>query len=264
MRCAWIVLLGITSMACKTSEKTPAPTASASASARAKRAIVPQNRTRAHDVGALVAEWNAAINAHDTEHLADLYADEIDLYGKKLSRSDAIAAKKVAFAKHEHDDLSDIRVDEHGRALFTKKSKGTDGTVAEVVGYLDADRSGSVWKIVSEGDTTTDANLRRRKTMTCMAAVSALVDATPQAKKAKSAIEHLAGMTNEPEDSATGTWHVALCENKPDQYLCLDHFEVDPTSAEITYTGIHEDLGEKPTPDPKLAATVRDVCTKRP
>lgn len=262
MRRAWLLLLALSgTLACRDEQKpAPNPVPSASASAATKLTLIPQSRTKAHDIESLVTAWNNAINAHDTEKLADLYADEIELYGKKMSRTAALAAKKQAFTTHDHDDLTDVRVDEHGRARFTKKSKGTDGKVIEVVGYLDADRSGSVWKIVSEGDTTTDANLSRKKTMTCMGAVSALVDATPQAKKAMKDIAHLGGMVNEPTDSATGLWHVALCENQPDRFLCLDHFEVDPTTALITYSGIHEDLGEKPTPDPTLAAAVRSVC----
>ena len=62
---------------CREEKPAPKPVPSASASA-AKPVLIPQNRTKAHDIESLVTAWNDAINAHDAEKLAALYADEID------------------------------------------------------------------------------------------------------------------------------------------------------------------------------------------
>lgn len=253
MRGACLLLLLV---ACKTESKSaPADTA-----ADASKAFSAESHSRAKAIATVVRAWNEANNAHDVSKLADVYASEVELYAKKMPRADALDAKTASFTTHESDELSNLRIDEGGRVLFTRKSKSKDGKVALATSYLDCDRSGDVWKIVSEGDVSTDANQHRKHTMTCMGAVSALVDATPQARKAMTEIKRLAGMTNEPTDSRTGLWHLALCETSGDRFLCLDHFDVDPTSAAITYTGVHQDLGTNPTPDPQLASAVEAAC----
>ena len=86
---------------------------------------------------ATVLAWNAAINAHDSARLAPLYADPVEIYGTKMPRARALAAKQASFAKHDHDALSSIEVTPAGHAQFDKKSTGRDGKLLEVTGYLD-------------------------------------------------------------------------------------------------------------------------------
>jgi hypothetical protein len=69
---------------------------------------------------AIVNAWNAAINAHDPALLGPLYADPVELYGTKMSRSQALAAKKASFATHAHDELSSIEITPSGHAQFVK------------------------------------------------------------------------------------------------------------------------------------------------
>ena len=254
-RAALVVLL----LACNKPSGAPAPAASSAPAPRASApAPAPDGGTheRAAKIEATVRAWNAAINAHDAEKLGALYADEIELYGRRVSRAHAIAAKRAAFPAHAHDDVTGVSVSESGRATFHKKSALKNGKVIDVLGYLDVDAAG---KITSEGDTTTDTNLARKGQVSCEDAVVALVNATAEAKKASAAIPNLAGMVMPPDKPGDG-WDVGICENHPDRMPCFHHFTVDPATAKVTYTGLDSvDDITLPT-DPSLAAKVRDAC----
>jgi len=159
--------------------------------------------------------------------------------------------------------MSDIKVTESGRATFHKKSALKNGKVIDVIGYLDVVGG----KIVSEGDTTTDKNLARAHEVTCEDAVSALVERTPEARRAEKEISdaaektpdvHLAGMVLPPEKPGD-SWTVAVCEDHGDHMPCFHFFTVDPSSAKVTYTVFGEERGALKT-DPTLAEKVRAAC----
>ena len=243
-----------------------APSVTASTSATTKRAMSPAD-TRAHDIEALVRAWNEGINAHDTTRLASLYADAVELYGTRMSRAQALHAKQASFAKHDHDSLSSISVSAAGHAQFDKKSTGRDGKVIHVTGYLDTRQIAGKWLITSEGDTTTDTNLERAKQDRCQAAVLALVDTTPEAERARRAIQEPefgvvpTGATSvaTPPDHG-GPWLVQICEVHPDRLMCGPDFEVDPDRAVVFFTGVGAVDGGSLRTDPKAAARVRDAC----
>ncbi len=219
---------------------------------------------RAARLRALVVAWNAAINAHDANKLAGLYADEVELYGKRLSRATAVAVKKASFAHHVRDTIDDIAVTDEGRATFHKNSLQSGGKLIEVDAYLDEEGG----KIVSEGDTTTDTNLARARETTCELAVLQLVEQTAEAKTATKTIEEgakssplpvsVGGYAMPPDVTGAG-WGVAICENYVDRMPCYHHFNVDPATATVTYT--NGGLDDRPiVTDPALAAKVRAAC----
>jgi ketosteroid isomerase-like protein len=230
---------------------------------------------RAHDVESLVRRWNAAVNAHDAEQLAALYADSVELYGTRMSRTAALAAKTGSFAKHVRDELSDIAVTPAGHAQFHKKSTATDGKVIDVAGYLDARESGGQWRIVSEGDTTTDTNLESAKASRCIKAVMDVVYATTEAQTAIRDIEEgaksapaddpvsVGGMVNPTVDPADAgerpTWTVAICENHKDRMPCYHYFEVDTKTGRVTDSLAETDAGPLKT-DPKRMARAKEAC----
>lgn len=128
----------------------------------------------------VVRAWNDATNAHDAKKLATLYADEVELYGTKMSRAKATAVKDAAFATHDHDTISDLYVTER-RATFRKASRSKSGKTIWVDGYIEVDASS---KIESEGDTTTDENLARKRQRGCVTAIEALLASTPEGANA--------------------------------------------------------------------------------
>jgi hypothetical protein len=221
-----------------------------------------------HAVGAtiesVVRAWNAAINAHDADKVGALYSDEIELYGRVLARDKAVALKRGAFAGHLRDDIADIVVDESGRASFHKTSTLRSGKVIDVQGYLDVHDG----KITSEGDTTTDKNLTRARSVSCEAAVMALVNATPEARKAMKDIDDGAKAMHDvivgraemamPPEKAGGAWDVAICENFPDRMPCYHHFAVTPAAGTVTYSLYGDD--KRISIDPALLAKARSAC----
>ena len=257
---------------------TSARAPSAPAPARAPHETASQ--ARASRALALVHAWNAAINAHDTALLAPLYADPVELYGVSMPRARALAAKQAAFARHDRDALSSIEVTAAGHAQFDKKSTGRDGKVLDVTGYLDLREvagAGAVggtvhFVIAAEGDTTTDANLERAKASRCEAAVSRLVYATAEARKAEHDIEegakgspdvHVGGMVLPPEPGAAAAaarWRVSVCESRPERMLCLHHFEVDAVTGVVTYTGLESAEETRLATDAALVARVEAAC----
>jgi hypothetical protein len=126
----------------------------------------------------VVRAWNDATNAHDAQKLRSLYASEVELYGQTMSADKATTVKAAAFAKHDHDDVSEL-VLKGRRAVFRKVSKAKDGRVTDVSGYLEVDAS---MQIIAEGDTTTDANLGRAEEDRCCAALWKIAHAVPETK----------------------------------------------------------------------------------
>jgi ketosteroid isomerase-like protein len=252
-----------------TSSATGTATPRAGPGASAASSAFPQ----AHALRALVLSWNAAINAHDAERVGALYADDVELYGTKMSRDRAIAAKKGAFVRHARDEIADLAVDEGGRATFTKKTTSKDGKTIEVLGYLEARQVQGAWKIVVEGDTTTDRNLERARERRCTSAVLAIVHATDEAKRAMASIEqgakkqpasdpvNVAGRVMPPQ-AGSSEWYVGICEDHADRMLCLNHFEVSKDTGVVRYMGIE---GSDPDwhaikTDPRLMADVVSSC----
>src|SRR5581483_8667037 len=98
-------------------------------------------------------------------------ADDVELYGTKMTRTNATALKNAAFAAHDRDALGDISVT-NNRATFRKTSYFKNKKIISVDGYIEVDAS---MKIVAEGDTTTDENLALKKERECLVALDALL-----------------------------------------------------------------------------------------
>jgi len=219
-----------------------APAASAPPSASSP-AIAPAMKGSTEIVN-VVRAWNDATNAHDAKKLGALYADEVELYGQRVSRERAMSIKGAAFATHDRDDLGEVTVLE-SRALFTKKSRGKNGKVIEVTGYIDLDPA---MKITAEGDTTTDTNLERKKYDDCAAAIGALVDST-----------HLGGadvrqIVKEP-DGRWGVQFTMVHFGDPNGNYSYLSIHVDPSSGAVIGA-----TDEVIPADPSLAAKVRSQC----
>jgi hypothetical protein len=97
--------------------------------------------------------------------------------------------------------------------------------------------------------------------------VQSLVDHTAEARKATQAIndadrsgglQGVGGYAMPPDVTGDG-WDVAICENYADRMPCYHHFNVDPATARVTYSG--GGLDDHPiVTDPALAAKVRTAC----
>ncbi len=202
---------------------------------------------------------------------SDPYADNVELY-TRTSREKAVAIKNAAFAKHDHDTLGPITV-MGTTATFDKTSKAKDGKVIQVSAYIDVDASK---KIIAECDAMTDANLERRKSNQCSAAIIALVQSTPEGKA-----DTAKQVWTEPPPHGGGAWKVNYTQmiggQKIDENTVeglrawSDVFEVDAKVGTVVFVGtsiagpteyeyqMHAS-GKALTCDAITAAKVRAVC----
>jgi hypothetical protein len=262
IRCVLLLLVVGCPLACKN----PSPTTT-SASATTTPSAPPVGARAAvdggtHEVGAtiesVVRAWNTAINAHDASKLGTLYADQVELYGQVMAKERATALKKVAFGNHVRDEISNIVVDEAGRASFRKKSTLRNGKTIDVQGYLDVDHG----TITSEGDTTTDKNLLRARGVTCEDAMLRLVLSTAEARRAMDEIADagvsVGGMVFPPSNPSQ-PWDVAVCENYAERMPCYHHFDVSPASGTVKYSTD----GDTPIKtDAALLAAMHTACAR--
>ena len=107
--------------------------------------------------------WSRALDAHDEAALAKVYAARVELYGKEMSREEAIRAKRAAFGKTPTftQSIHDLRVtpsslEEGWVARFTKTS-GAQGKTASVSALVALRSEGGSLRIWRESDAPTEA-----------------------------------------------------------------------------------------------------------
>ena len=120
------------------------------------------------DATVLVEKWNTANNKKDIGILIYLYDKEVLFYGTKLPKSDCISGKLSIFKKYPNLDQQvqglNSYILENGdiKCLF-QKAVNVNGTIKTYSSYLIWHKIGEVWKIIVEGDETTDANVEKKK-----------------------------------------------------------------------------------------------------
>jgi hypothetical protein len=115
----------------------------------------------------LVQRWTEAHNARNERKLEELYAPTVLYYGSRLERDSCLASKARFLQKNpafqqqlvgrvEHEQMGDDL-----RASFLKRVSLKTKT-ADYPSYLVFRRLGDQWRIVTEGDEVTDANLAEK------------------------------------------------------------------------------------------------------
>jgi hypothetical protein len=108
---------------------------------------------------ALVTAWNVALNAHDAEALAGLYAPQVSFYGRSFSRAQVLAAKSAALAVAPafKQQLSKVRIAPEpllgARVTFEKSSAGAKTVQARLLVHCTDD---GVYAITAESDAPSD------------------------------------------------------------------------------------------------------------
>lgn len=121
------------------------------------------------EVRQAVENWRKAHNLRDYALMQQLYADQVKMYGQRLTAAKCVALKREALNKSEEYRLyidGDIIVenmpDGSMEAYFTKRSE-QDSKSHSYEAYLRLRKnSAGQWQIVDESDLTTDRNLKRR------------------------------------------------------------------------------------------------------
>ena len=107
--------------------------------------------------------WSRAMDTRDAAALEKIYAARVELYGKEMSREEAIRAKRAAFAKTPTftQSIADVRVmpsslDEGWVARFSKTS-GAQGKTASVSALVALRSEGGSLRVFRESDAPTEA-----------------------------------------------------------------------------------------------------------
>ena len=116
----------------------------------------------------MTTKWNSAEATRNTTALADLYADTIYLYHKKLAKKACIEQKKLIYKKYKNysqEIYGKINVEKTTDGIFKSnfvKKVTFNGKSDYFDAYLSFAKKGDKWVIVEESDKTTDANLKAK------------------------------------------------------------------------------------------------------
>jgi ketosteroid isomerase-like protein len=228
------------------------------------------------DVRSVVRAWNDALDRHDVDALAALYADDVRFYGRSepLPRAAVLRAKRAAFVASPgfHQQIvSDIALahddESHDVAAhFSKRSSGA-GPARDVKGYLVVHRSDAgPLLIVEESDEPSQAKAAARADDldACEATAIRVVNALPRVKAfmddAMKRAEATDGRVNfaslGPIDNGDGTFAVMLGYDSAERFENGLSYDVDRKTGKVSI-----DEGADTIPlDPASQAAVKKAC----
>jgi hypothetical protein len=219
-----------------------------------------------------VYAWSSALDRHDVDGLAPLYADRVRFYGKDLTRDAVLSRKQDALRaqptfRQEIVGPIDLQPADPGEvaARFTKRSgaaKRMRITRARVVLGAGA---GGVLRVVEESDEEADkpsAAPSHRDLANCEGTTAKLVQALPQVKKAVA--EAMAAAAHAGPDTHFGSitpvedddgFTVELGIDTPDRFEASVFYSVDAAGA-VSVTVEGEDIAVPA----HVARAVRAAC----
>ncbi len=125
--------------------------------------------SNAVDFTTLVETWNTANSARDAGALAPLYTDNVNFYGTQKEVGAVLDSKKSFFRKNPDfiqtvvGTVSVITLESGEKKCSFMKRVKLKGKETDYPSYLVYSNVGGSWKISTEGDEVTDANLAKRK-----------------------------------------------------------------------------------------------------
>ncbi|HET7544430.1 MAG TPA: hypothetical protein VFK05_31380 [Polyangiaceae bacterium] len=133
----------------------------------------------------LLDDWNRALNSHDLTLLEKAYASRVAFYGRDLSRTQVLAAKRRALAATPNykQHLSDVRfapeADSAASITFDKASAGAKTVRGRLLIQCDGEHYG----IATESDAPSDALAKGQTHEDCEAAMYAVAFDLPEVKR---------------------------------------------------------------------------------
>ncbi|KAA2238809.1 DnaJ domain-containing protein [Chitinophaga agrisoli] len=126
--------------------------------------------TPAPDFVKLVDDWNKAHNTRDISLFFVLFDNSVLLYGTQSDKNTCIESKLSLLKKYRYFNQQinggvQTELQENGdvKCLFTKHVTINEELDKEYAAYLIFRKVGYDWKIITEGDLTTDKNLAKKK-----------------------------------------------------------------------------------------------------
>lgn len=188
-------------------------------------------------VADVIRSWDDAHNRHDIDALRQIYGNEVDFYGRRLSRDAVLATKADAFRRSPDfsQRLSDLKTSDAGHgtvATFTKKwvangkTRGVEASVeiAPIDGRL---------LVVKETDASVSSNGGNKG---CKDAVEELASATGPAKELLATDQPPKWLNASDQPTEANRYLVGLYDVMPTHMSALAWFEVDGDSGHIRET----------------------------
>lgn len=228
-----------------------------------------------------VMDWNAAMNDKFIKGLERMYADEVELYGRRLTRTEVIAIK-IEFLRQNPDYtqfLSDIEIDDFTpdavRAKFRKQTVIKDNTKL-FYSYLIMEHGKRGWEIIAEGDSASThvvtskeytAEIKKKEIKSCETAAEAIFLSSETVQKllgekyVRYKLEFAPGAKDNP-NNRYWFWVFAAPPNA-DMTQTYGRFQVDPQNGQLYEYKAVEDSSVPLNYDKELNKQLKKYCGKR-
>lgn len=124
-------------------------------------------------------QWNDALDQKNLDNLSEMYGAQVTHYGRSKTKQQVIEMKKQYFDKHPDftQGITLIKIEQLAQNSYKSSFVKVSGAMENqnrVDGYLVFTKTGDDWKIITEGDLTTDHNLKNRykRTLNAKAKIS--------------------------------------------------------------------------------------------
>lgn len=122
------------------------------------------NKENTEEIKELTIKWNECLIKRDLNTLKSMYAEQVSIYGKSISKEQALSEKQDFFANNKDFNQSiigDIVItkitDNQYKSSFSKRST-FNGKTKDVTAYLVFDKNSDIWIITNESDLLSDKN----------------------------------------------------------------------------------------------------------
>lgn len=210
----------------------------------------------------LTKKWNDCIVQKDLKILAELYSEQVSIYGVSISKTQGIENKEKFLNKYPDFNQSitgKIVVnkikDNQYKVIFPKRTNYNKKTI-DVESYLIFEKISNSWKIVNESDNTTDKNITNKiesseqlELTNCAEIVTQILTTSPRYKELTKGLYDavvrnggtsfgitLEGSPNPKDDNAwaySETYDFSLHETYDDRMPVLARFTFNPTKRQL-------------------------------
>lgn len=230
----------------------------------------------------VLSAWNDALNRRNFDALEQMYADEVWFYGKRTTRKDVLANKRVALESlksFQQEILGDPVSHTVGDTVVLRfrKRSGAKGKQNDVAAKLTLARN-KPWRILREEDEVSEKRfgsgyVEERVPTDCSDAVWMIVDSTARARSLYRRIkENLEAFPPEanlrpggmgpftPDETGDGTYDLSIGVHHPERFEAYAWFTVT-VEGKVTVSSMYENLLEHPeTPSRAALKHFKRLC----
>jgi hypothetical protein len=219
----------------------------------------------------LTNKWNDCIVNKKYDALLNLYAKQINAYGKSKSNEQVVLDKKNFIQKYQDfsqtitGDINVIKItDNQYKAIFPKQTT-FNGKVLNVEGHIIFEKTSDIWVIINESDDLTDGKISsnensqlNKKLKNCADVVIEIVTTSPSFKKTTKGLNERVkknggkgygvAIERSPLPDLDNAWdysenfEISLHETYPDRIVTIRRYIFNPEKRELY---LNDDVNNK-------------------